>query len=221
MALLCTWIGGHFAVALLSSVRAINCRSTFCDSQVQAFAMEAYEDFIREKVEKERWTHQRVASYLQQANPAERGLSLRTVERFCTEKGISKLTPIPDDHLDRVVATSISKVGPTYGRKMMKGMLTSHGIHVAEKRLASSMQRMNPSHHQARCTATESQTNPQPYHADYFGHKLHVDQNEKLAMFGVTHIAAIDGYSAKIVGFVTMPIKNNLEIYEHLYRYVI
>ena len=109
--------------------------------------MEAYEGFIREKVEKERWTHQRVGSYLQQVNPAERGFSLRTVERFCTEKGISKLTPIPDDHLDRVVATSISNVGPTYGRKMMKGMLASHGIQVAEKRLASSMQRMNPSHH--------------------------------------------------------------------------
>lgn len=182
--------------------------------------MEEYEDFIREKVEKERWTHQRVANYLQQANPGGRGFSLRAVERFCSERRISKLTPIADGQLDRVVATSISKVGPTYGRKMMKGMLASQGIHVAEKRVASSMQRVNPGHHQARCTATESQTNPQPYHADYFGHKLHVDQNEKLAMFGVTHIAAIDGYSAKIVGFVTMPIKNNLEICEHLYRYV-
>ena len=122
------------------------------------------------------------------------------------------MTPIPDDHLDQVFATSMSKVGPTYGRKMVKGMLASHDIHVAEKRLASSMQRMNPSHHQAQCTATESKTNPQPYHADYFGHKLYVDQNEKLAICGVTHIAAIDGYSATIVGFVTMPIKNNLEI---------
>lgn len=64
------------------------------------------------------------------------------------------------------MTTAISKVGPTYGRKMMKGMLSSHGIHMAEKRLACSMQRVNPHHHQARCTATESQTNPQPYHVD-------------------------------------------------------
>ncbi len=53
--------------------------------------------------------------------------------------------------------------------------------------------------------------NPIPYFAaDYFGHKLHVDQNEKLVMYGVTHVCARDGYSGKIVAFVTMPIKNTL-----------
>nr|XP_020461071.1 uncharacterized protein LOC109963123 isoform X2 [Monopterus albus] len=30
------------------------------------------------------------------------------------------------------------------------------------------------------------------------GHKLHLDQNEKLVMFGVTHVLAIDGFSKKI-----------------------
>ena len=34
-------------------------------------------------------------------------------------------------------------------------------------------------------------------------------------MFGVTHACAIDGYSGKIVGFITMPVKNNIEIYTH------
>lgn len=58
--------------------------------------MEAYGDFIREKVEKEGWTHERVANYLQQVNLGKRGFSLRMVERFCSESGISKLTPIPD-----------------------------------------------------------------------------------------------------------------------------
>ena len=65
---------------------------------------------------------------------------------------------------------------------------------------------------------TARHTNPVPYYAEYFGHKLHIDQNEKLVMYGVTHICAVDGYSSKIVGFVTMPIKNNLEIYAHLYQ---
>ena len=60
--------------------------------------------------------------------------------------------------------------------------------------------------------------NPIPYRADYFGHKLHIDQNEKLVMFGVTHICAVDGYSGKIVEFVTMPVKNNVEIYAHFFR---
>lgn len=48
--------------------------------------------------------------------------------------------------------------------------------------------------------------------------KVHIDQNEKLAMFGVTHVCAVDGYSGKIVGFATMARKNNALIYEHLYR---
>ncbi|KAL2076472.1 hypothetical protein ACEWY4_027936 [Coilia grayii] len=50
------------------------------------------------------------------------------------------------------------------------------------------------------------------------GHKLHLDQNEKLAMFGVTHVIAIDGYSSKVVAQATMPVKNNLVIYEDVYR---
>jgi len=41
--------------------------------------------------------------------------------------------------------------------------------------------------------STSLQTNPVPYHADYFGHKLHIDQNEKLVMYGVTHVTAVDG----------------------------
>lgn len=60
--------------------------------------------------------------------------------------------------------------------------------------------------------------NPVPYSADYMGHKLHIDQNEKMVMFGVTHVAAIDGFSSKIVGHSTMPVKNNLVIYQDVYR---
>ena len=45
-----------------------------------------------------------------------------------------------------------------------------------------------------------------------------MDQNEKLVMFGVTHICAIDGYSGRIVAFITMPVKNDVEIYEEIYR---
>lgn len=62
--------------------------------------------------------------------------------------------------------------------------------------------------------------NPVPYHAEYFGHKMHIDQNEKLVMFGVTHVIAVDGYSFEIVGHATMPIKKNLTIYEEVYRLV-
>ena len=38
-------------------------------------------------------------------------------------------------------------------------------------------------------------------------------------MFGVTHVCAVYGFSGKIVGFISMPVKSNTVIYEKLYRY--
>lgn len=39
--------------------------------------------------------------------------------------------------------------------------------------------------------------NPVPYSAVYMGHKVHIDQNEKLVMFRVTHVLTVDGFSSK------------------------
>ncbi len=52
------------------------------------------------------------------------------------------------------------------------------------------------------------------------GEKIHVDQNEKLVQFGVTCVCGIDGYSGKIIGFITMPIKDCVTIYEYFCRLV-
>lgn len=100
----------------------------------------------------------------------------------------------------------------------MTGLLASQGVSVSEQRVGESLQRVHPGYHHARRTSTARQMNPVPYHADYCGHKLHIDQNEKLVMFGVTHICGVDGYSSKIVGFLTMPIKNCIEIYSNFFR---
>lgn len=102
----------------------------------------------------------------------------------------------------------------------MCGLLASESITVSEQRVGQSLSRASPLNHYIRCTSIKHRLNPVPYHADYFGHKLHIDQNEKIAMYGVTHVCACDGYSSKIIGFVSMPMKNNLEIYENLYWYV-
>lgn len=103
----------------------------------------------------------------------------------------------------------------------MCGLLAAEGVRVSEQRVGQSLRRVAPAYHQTRCSSNTAQRlNPVPYHANYFGHKLHIDQNEKLVMYGCTHICASDGYSSKIVGFLTMPVKNNMEIYEHLYWYV-
>ncbi|XP_068683153.1 uncharacterized protein [Montipora foliosa] len=83
---------------------------------------------------------------------------------------------------------------------MTKGFLSCNGIEVAEKRIASSLARVNPANHCQRQDRTEQLTNPIPYAAEYFGHKLHIDQNEKLVMYGVVHVCAIDGQSVLTYG---------------------
>ena len=99
----------------------------------------------------------------------------------------------------------------------MTGLLASQGIRVCQLRVGQSLQRVNPGHHHHRRTQTHRLTNPVSYRSDYFGEKLHIDQNEKLVMYGVTHVCAIDGHSGKIVAFTTMPIKNNIVVYESVY----
>ena len=68
------------------------------------------EDFIRNKIEKERWTHSRLSDWLQQAYPGEKGLSVRSVRRFCSEKDTHKTSRISGDSLNCVVTEAISKV---------------------------------------------------------------------------------------------------------------
>jgi hypothetical protein len=85
-------------------------------------------------------------------------------------------------------------------------------------RVGISLRRVRPGYHRIRQFGAHRQLNPIPYYSRYFGEKLHIDQNEKLVMFGLTHICAIDGFSGKIVGHVILPIKNNILIYDNLYR---
>ncbi|XP_056265526.1 uncharacterized protein LOC130190237 isoform X2 [Pseudoliparis swirei] len=106
-----------------------------------------------------------------------------------------------------------NKGGPTYGRKMMTGSLAAAGVFASEGRVGAVLCNIHPPYHKGA-----RNLNPLPYHAAYVGHKIHMDQNEKIVMFGVTHVLAIDGFSSKIVGQATMPVKNNLTIYNDVYR---
>ena len=100
----------------------------------------------------------------------------------------------------------------------MKGYLASQVLHLREHRIGSSLSRVNPQSHDRHRHNAIDRSNLKPYIANYFGHKIHLDQNEKLIHFGVTHIIAVDGYSCMIVPHATMPIKNNLIIYENVCR---
>ena len=54
-------------------------------------ALEEIEGFVRQKIEVEKCTHKQLSSHLQQCYPGEKGFSLRSIERFCCEKGIRKV----------------------------------------------------------------------------------------------------------------------------------
>ncbi|XP_065891603.1 uncharacterized protein [Dysidea avara] len=183
--------------------------------------LDELEEFIREKIEKERWTHKRMSLHLQYKYPSRKGLSVRSLERFCRERNIHKTSRLTKPELDEVVAAAVSEVGPVYGRRTFTGVLASRGIRTGEKRVGESLRYVSPVYCRARTNSTARMTNPTTYRADYFGHKLHIDQNEKNVMFGVTHICAVDGFNRKIVAFSTMPIKNNSVIYDTVYRQTI
>ena len=100
----------------------------------------------------------------------------------------------------------------------MTGLIRSQGVVVGEQRVRTALHRASPAYCAARQQYSYRQLNPTKYYAQYFGHKMHLDQNEKLNDYGVTHVAASDGYSGKLLGVISLPVKNNILIYENLFR---
>ncbi len=73
-------------------------------------ALEGFEDYIREKVEKDRMTHAQLCDHLKGLYPGERGFSIRSLERFYSRKGMAKTTKPSDHQLDEGVAGAIAQV---------------------------------------------------------------------------------------------------------------
>ena len=89
------------------------------------------------------------------------------------------------------------------------------GLSVGQNQVANALATVCPRNRQQKRKGTF----PVPYRADCFGHKMNFDQNEKLVMYGVTHVIAIDGHS-RFITIYTMPVKNNVVVYEEVFRYV-
>ena len=101
---------------------------------------------------------------------------------------------------------------------MLTVTLRSKGILVGETKVGKILKEINPNAQKTREYSAGRSLNPKVYKVDYFGHKIHYDQNEKLGMYGEVHVCARDGYSGKIVGHATMAKKNNIVIYNEIYR---
>ena len=69
------------------------------------------EDFVREQVAKNRWTYGRVSSFLKETTGVTKGVSGRSVRRFCALKGIKRSSRINDQELDKTVVQAVSLVG--------------------------------------------------------------------------------------------------------------
>ena len=145
-------------------------------------------------------TYKRISELLQESNPGVGGLFERSVRRFCQRKGISYRSHLGDQEVDQVVQNAIQEVGNGYGRRMMHGLLSTRNIHVSQSRVAASLQRVSPYHYTARRlnSGVRQILNPSLYRASFYGQKLHCDQNEKLTMYGATHVIAVDGFSRKL-----------------------
>lgn len=65
--------------------------------------------FVSRRVE-ERKTHKQISEELNRLYPGIRGLSARSVRRFCDHHDIHSASLLADEDLDRVVSSSIAKV---------------------------------------------------------------------------------------------------------------
>ena len=81
----------------------------------------ADEEFVQFLVRTGR-THEEIAQYYQNLYPLHRGLSARSIRRYCLSRNITRIT---DEELNEVVRHFVNNYGHTYGRRMMLGSVRS------------------------------------------------------------------------------------------------
>ena len=74
------------------------------------WSLDDLEDYIRDKVEQDHLTHSEISERLEARFPGVRGFSIRSVGRFCQEKGIHKTSRLSQAEVEQVVAEGVAKV---------------------------------------------------------------------------------------------------------------
>ena len=81
------------------------------------------------------YTHGDVSNFLMSGLPLEtRGLSVRSVRRFCTFRGTRYRNDLSDTDLLEVVHACVLAVGHSYGRRTLQGLLMSEGIFASQRK---------------------------------------------------------------------------------------
>ena len=73
-------------------------------------ALDELEDLVREKIVVEKQKHRQLSNELQLSFPGEKGFSVRSVERFCSERGIKKISDISEEELETILSEAVLQV---------------------------------------------------------------------------------------------------------------
>ena len=73
-------------------------------------AIPGIELFVRNRIVHERRTHEEVSNELMRSNPGVKGLSTRSMHRFCEKFEIHPSSRLSSSDLNRVVSSSVNKV---------------------------------------------------------------------------------------------------------------
>ena len=114
------------------------------NKNMATFAEVADEVFVRELVIRG-VSHREISDYYQSQKPYIRGLTERSVRRYCHERSIHRIS---NDELDVMVAEHIGLYGHSYGRRMMQGtvraMLGITSGAVSQRRISEASRRVAP-----------------------------------------------------------------------------
>ena len=73
-------------------------------------SLDDFEDYIRDEVEQDHLTHREISERLEARFPGVRRFNIRSVGRFCQEKGIHKTSWLSQAEVEQVVAEGVAKV---------------------------------------------------------------------------------------------------------------
>ena len=68
------------------------------------------EHVIRQKIETEKWTHSQLSTFLKTQYVGTKGISVRSLQRFCSAKGIHKSSRASITTVDEAVLEAVGKV---------------------------------------------------------------------------------------------------------------